>query len=419
MTEVPKIVYHCLDAASERLTAKATHPGADLLSAFAEQALSVAERENVLAHLAICGNCREVIALALPTEVVAPEPTTVGNENGRRASTPAKAGKGWLTSSRFVWPGLRWAAVAAGVAVAASVLLMHPGKLNQPTLLSKKQPAADTASPASIAPSPSSPMTYAPVLTKTEEKTAMPDSQSLKRLRPTQMAKQAREVDSPMLLAENKKQSNDSSDALAGLATGAKISNMPTVTNETVEVSAASPLEITEEASSDFPLTARDMAPAIEKAKPAPQSVAGPATVQAEAAPAGASAQLQAQVVNRNMMTLRQSLAPHVTWSISAGVLQESKDNGHSWQTALHTDHPLLTYASHGDDVWAGGEAGALYHSIDGGATWAQMQPSTESQRLTSGITHIGISGPTAIVFSTTNDEVWSTMDGGKTWAKK
>jgi hypothetical protein len=419
MTEVPKIVYDRLHAASERLAAKTVHLDADLLAAFAEQALSVPERENVLAHLSLCGNCREVISLALPAEGVVGTPSTTGSENARRAST-VKVEKGWLSSSRYVWPGLRWTAVAAGVAVAASVLLMHPKKLNQATLLSEKQPTPAIAFPASVAQSPSSPTNQTAVLAKPAETATPTDSESSQspRRRPTRQ--QFRQAQSPMLLAENKQQSNDSSDAFAGTATGAKTSNSPTVTNETVEVSAASPLvEISEEPSHDLPLTSRDMAPAIEKAKPAPQSVAGAASVQSETAPPAPSAQMQAQVVNRNMMAQRHSLAPNVTWSISVGVLQQSKDNGQSWQTALHADHSLLTFTSHGDDVWVGGEAGTLYHSIDSGATWAQMQPSTSSQRLSSSITHIAISGPTAIVFSTTNNEVWSTMDGGKTWAKK
>jgi hypothetical protein len=44
----------------------AVHPDADQLSAFVEQALPAHERESVLAHLAVCGDCRETVAMALP-----------------------------------------------------------------------------------------------------------------------------------------------------------------------------------------------------------------------------------------------------------------------------------------------------------------------------------------------------------------
>jgi hypothetical protein len=40
------------------------HPDADSLNAFAEQALAVPEREQILAHLAGCSRCRQVIFLA-------------------------------------------------------------------------------------------------------------------------------------------------------------------------------------------------------------------------------------------------------------------------------------------------------------------------------------------------------------------
>jgi hypothetical protein len=76
MAEVPKIVYDRLRAArpvpdrplAEPGAPEQSHPDADLLTAFAEQALSATERDGVLDHLALCGDCREVIALALPAE---------------------------------------------------------------------------------------------------------------------------------------------------------------------------------------------------------------------------------------------------------------------------------------------------------------------------------------------------------------
>ena len=88
------------------------------------------------------------------------------------------------------------------------------------------------------------------------------------------------------------------------------------------------------------------------------------------------------------------ALANHVTWAITAGVLQRSLDSGQSWQEALRADHPLLCYASHDQDVWAGGQAGTLFHSADSGVTWLQVQPSINTLLLTSDITHIDVRGP-------------------------
>ncbi len=114
------------------------------------------------------------------------------------------------------------------------------------------------------------------------------------------------------------------------------------------------------------------------------------------------------------------SLTQHnSTWTIAAGVLQHSLDSGQSWQNALHADHPLLCYASHGDEVWTGGQAGTLFHSTNNGVTWVQVQPSIKGQQLTADITQIDLSGAMQIVVSTSNNEVWSSADGGKTWQKK
>jgi hypothetical protein len=100
MPQLPKI-------ARERLkvsTSAVAHPDPDVLTAFSERSLPDSERALVLEHLARCGDCREIVALALPAadEVQVPRVTTPGRSS-------------WLT-----WPGLRWGVVAAGVVIVAS-----------------------------------------------------------------------------------------------------------------------------------------------------------------------------------------------------------------------------------------------------------------------------------------------------------
>src|SRR6266851_417980 len=112
MTEVPKIVYDRLRAASP----ERTHPDADLLTAFAEQALSATERDGVLQHLALCGDCREAVTLSLPAaDMVRPQ---TADEDGAR-TTVSRAESHASHKLSFAWPTLRWAALAAGVVVAA------------------------------------------------------------------------------------------------------------------------------------------------------------------------------------------------------------------------------------------------------------------------------------------------------------
>jgi hypothetical protein len=223
------------------------------------------------------------------------------------------------------------------------------------------------------------------------------------------------------------------------------------VASETVEVSGAA-AAVTTEPSAENALMARNEtprndAPAIEKAKPALQEKEVNEEQKTPAAAVPGPPRLQA----RNVMSAAklaspasQSLAPHFTWAIKAGVLQRSLDNGQSWQDALHPDHPLLCYTSHDEDVWTGGEAGTLFHSPNGGATWVQVQPSAKARRLGSDITRIELRNielrndelrkdasrdddlrddvrrsPAEIILSTSTNEIWSSADGGKTWDKK
>src|SRR6202140_1895662 len=147
MTEVPKIVYGRLRAALPlpgRAAPEQAHPDADLLAAFAEQALSATERDVVLEHLALCGDCREVVTLGLPAADMVPPQTA--DEDVR--TTVSRAGAPAPHKASFAWPNLRWAALAAGVVVAAAALLLHPGKLNQATTPSIDPQVATTAPPA-------------------------------------------------------------------------------------------------------------------------------------------------------------------------------------------------------------------------------------------------------------------------------
>ena len=121
----------------------------------------------------------------------------------------------------------------------------------------------------------------------------------------------------------------------------------------------------------------------------------------------------------------------NTSWTITGGVLERSLDNGQTWQTAVHANHPLVCYATHGDDIWAGGEVGTLFRSTDDGQTWQQIQPSIGGQSLTGDITRIElqcnnirsdnpqadarITQPRVELF-TSNNQVWTSPDGGKSW---
>src|ERR1700733_15174615 len=84
------------------------HPDADQICAFVEHALPVHEREQMLDHLAVCTECRAVVALSMPP---VEEPVQ---------APAASRLKPWWLGWRLAWP--------AGVAVAAlafSVFYIH------------------------------------------------------------------------------------------------------------------------------------------------------------------------------------------------------------------------------------------------------------------------------------------------------
>jgi len=102
MNELPQFVRNRLKAQQ----GAAEHPDADMLNAFAEHVLTGRERERVLAHLSVCAECREIVAL------VSPEPQLT-----QPAAKPARA---WLS-----FPVLKWGVIAASIIVVAAAVMLR------------------------------------------------------------------------------------------------------------------------------------------------------------------------------------------------------------------------------------------------------------------------------------------------------
>src|SRR2546429_1763393 len=273
MTEVPKIVYDRLRAALP----EQAHPDADLLAAFAEQAISATERDGVLQHLALCGDCREMVALALPAaDIVSPQ---TADTDGFR-TTLSRVGAPAPHKLSLAWPSLRWAALAAGVVVAAAVLLVHPGKLNQATPPSVNPQVATTARPLSgtqpASPSvqsssvPSSPTDQSTVSAKTYEPPSKSEWRLSKELNAGQVVTPSPQSESGILLADNKKDSGraDKLSVTPSASAGAfhYDARSSRTASETVEVSGAAPAATTEPSTENVLLagneTPRNNAPA-------------------------------------------------------------------------------------------------------------------------------------------------------------
>jgi hypothetical protein len=92
------------------------HPDAESLTAFAEQSLSGAEREQILAHMAVCGRCREVVFLAQQA-TDAEEPAQVAVQR----IAPEKMSRGWFGGWNWAWVPVAALAGFVGVAVVQHV----------------------------------------------------------------------------------------------------------------------------------------------------------------------------------------------------------------------------------------------------------------------------------------------------------
>src|SRR3569833_4066822 len=91
------------------------HPDAEILSAFAEQLVTGTEREEVLAHMAVCGRCREVVFFAQKAEEA---------EQPIAQEAPASdegAGGSWFAGWRWTWVPVAALAGVVGVAVVQHV----------------------------------------------------------------------------------------------------------------------------------------------------------------------------------------------------------------------------------------------------------------------------------------------------------
>ena len=114
------------------------HPDADQLNAFVEHTLPVHEQQQTLAHLAICPDCRQIVALSLPPGDEAP------------ALQPEPVRPRWLP---------RWHPAWAGIPALAALILVilfvrnEEKTVRQPSVLSQMADARKSAPP----PAPSIP----------------------------------------------------------------------------------------------------------------------------------------------------------------------------------------------------------------------------------------------------------------------
>jgi hypothetical protein len=411
-----------------------SHPDADVLTAFAERSLADSERAPVLQHLSHCGDCREIVALALP----APELVDVNISIARS--------RDW-----FSWPILRWSLVAAGILAITSVGIMQL-KLRQST--SGNLPSALTArndtamagrdkamAGKDLSASSAKPQPEATLARKqqNENKTA---HEKLVRTAPA-----SRVATTTATLARNPAPYAGSRSVVSGS------SQLVTVQPE-----AAPPMQLSQNQPSDQLVQNRKQLPLQNRSFTNSEVVKAKDAAPEQTAP-GSSAQALEHPDISSPQVAPSPMRASARWTISsAGTLQRSFDAGKTWEdVSLNPDSPAgASYAVKKDEkavkkdekavtkdeknqkiqqpaaqpnpaflavtaidseVWAGGSAATLFHSGDSGAHWRRVLPSSAGAVLTGDITAIEFPDQQHGRVRTSAGEVWDTADNGQTWS--
>ena len=373
----------------KKAVADGPHPDPNLLAAFAENALPDAARKQLLQHLGGCSDCREILYLAMPDSAVAQK---VPSFQPRRFSV-------------FAW---RWGTVAASIAIATALFVTTRHKT---TALYPDQKAVVPSAPAPAQ------------IARNDGPLDRDRVQSVQNERPVNRVP-AKTVPEPKHMTARPKTE------LAFDSSG-QVHMRPQAGGNTVQDEGAAaklehnhPVESAKNATEhakDRSLDDRKLIDAVAVSAGAAQvsgekqtaadlnlkkAVAMPRTAQGYSGPQAAAAALSAVLPQ---------------WKLSAdGALQRSFNSGRTWQNVAIANQPSFRFVSAlGPEVWAGGNAGVLYHSADSGQNWTRIEPAVSGQKLTADITHIEFSDALNGSVTAANGEVWTTADGGQSWQRK
>lgn len=404
-----------------------SHPDADVLTAFAERSLADSERAPVLQHLAHCGDCREIVALALPApELVDMNISTV-------------PGRDWLR-----WPILRWSVVAAGILAITSVGVLQlkyrqSAGGNLPSTLMARNDAAiprnDTAAagkdPSASAAKPQ-PQAALPQTQQSENKTG---HEKPVRTSPSSRAgtTAATVAGTPALYAGPRSVVSGSSQMVAVQP----------------EAAPASQNQLSQNQPSDQLIQNRKQLPLQNRSFTNSEVVKAKDAAPPQTAPGSSSQTLEPSDISSPQAAPSPTRAS-AHWTISsAGTLQRSFDAGKTWEDVnLNADSPagdshaakkqeknqqeknqkiqqptaqpnpvFLAVTAIDSEVWAGGSAATLFHSGDSGAHWTRVLPSSAGAVLTGDITTIEFPDQQHGRVRTSAGEVWDTADNGQTWS--
>lgn len=455
MTDLPKIVRERM-----RTAVAGDHPDPDLLTAFAEQALSERERTPLMDHLARCADCRDVLALAAVS-----------------AGTVATQAKDTAVARKAPWfsfPLLRWGALAACLVIVSTAVFLNRGLKTSYVTKDERQLPAPVVPSASVAerasadnalvgasieaktkhladaqvPEAASSYVAVPKASREKSPTArVPAPQRSVGGLLSQPATPAASGASPMLAKDlrDDRQMDVTRGAFAfgtgnGSAPAASVAALapapvpPAPTNKNVPAPHLAANAESYTAQSNEPVAQMVDAVGGETDK-AEKKVEVPGRAKTGAGPASAAL----AVAPNDEFEMQKSIAPaleasrarkelarsvhseSLRWNISSeGQLVRSADSGKSWQPVIVAEGATFRVLSYnGPDIWVGGAAGSLYHSSDAGGHWVQVKPVANAVSLTADVAAIAFTDPQHGKITTTNGQTWSTSDGGQSWMRQ
>ena len=104
----------------------------------------------------------------------------------------------------------------------------------------------------------------------------------------------------------------------------------------------------------------------------------------------------------------------------SDGKVEHSFDEAKTFQS-IEVAHGVKfqSVAANGNDVWAGGSGGGLYHSTDAGATWARVAITIDGTTMTETLSAIQLHDSQHLTVITASGSAWVSEDGGLHWQKQ
>jgi hypothetical protein len=368
------------------------HPDADQLTALMENVLAGPERSRVLDHVATCAECRDVVFTALPQ--FAPTQEAVSFSPNR----------GWLR-----WPVLHWGALAVCAMVVGTAVTLHYQDRTQERL------SEATAVPAQMVAKEQDQLSRNIKSNDDAPLGDQPGDSKLKSLTPSQAA-----------------------DANIGRYSGnlqsSYASSSPALTVEPVPQTEQESRSLKEEAKKD-----RDAVSLQDQARNTMRQQV------AEAAPPAGSLDNRAEVVtgkakepleksdtkqpalnepafraDRKTSAVASGLILAPRWTLAAdGTLQRSLNGGKTWEMiGVAANVKLRAVTAVGNEIWVGGDGGALYHSSDAGGSWTKVQPTMEGTSLSADVIGLEFVDTQHGKVTTAAGENWTTSDGGQTWRK-